>query len=74
MSFQTQGIHATSADTGIEICDDAASEASTHGIASSLARRATQEGVAVSAQAHKDLVSEVERLRESYAHVQTALD
>ena len=28
----------------------------------------------MSAQAHEDLVSEVKRLRESFAHVQTALD
>ena len=28
----------------------------------------------MSAQAHEDLVSEVERLRETFAHVQTALD
>uniref|UniRef100_M4B852 Uncharacterized protein n=1 Tax=Hyaloperonospora arabidopsidis (strain Emoy2) TaxID=559515 RepID=M4B852_HYAAE len=74
MSSQTQGIHATSPDTGIELCDDAASEASPHGTASSLARRATQEGVVVSVQAHEDLVSEVARLRESFAHVQTALN
>ena len=44
MSFQTQGIHATSPDTGIDLCDDAASEVSPHGTASSLARRATQGG------------------------------
>uniref|UniRef100_M4BH97 Uncharacterized protein n=1 Tax=Hyaloperonospora arabidopsidis (strain Emoy2) TaxID=559515 RepID=M4BH97_HYAAE len=74
MSFQTQGIHATSPDTGIDFCDDAASEVSPHGNVSSLARRATQEGVDVSAQAHEDLVSEMKRLRESFDHVQTALD
>uniref|UniRef100_M4BCB7 Uncharacterized protein n=1 Tax=Hyaloperonospora arabidopsidis (strain Emoy2) TaxID=559515 RepID=M4BCB7_HYAAE len=75
MSFQTQGIHATSPDTGIDLCDDAASEASPHGTESPLARRATQEWVDVSAQAHQDLVSEVLRLRESFPHgVQTALD
>uniref|UniRef100_M4BBU9 Uncharacterized protein n=1 Tax=Hyaloperonospora arabidopsidis (strain Emoy2) TaxID=559515 RepID=M4BBU9_HYAAE len=59
---------------GIELCDEAASEVSPHGIVSSLARRATQEGDDASAQAHEDLVSEVKRLRESFAHVQTALD
>uniref|UniRef100_M4C2L2 Uncharacterized protein n=1 Tax=Hyaloperonospora arabidopsidis (strain Emoy2) TaxID=559515 RepID=M4C2L2_HYAAE len=74
MNFQTQGIHATSPDTGIDVYDNAASEVSPHGTVSSLARRATQEGVGVSAQAHKDLVSEVKRLRESFAHVLTALD
>uniref|UniRef100_M4B3X6 Uncharacterized protein n=1 Tax=Hyaloperonospora arabidopsidis (strain Emoy2) TaxID=559515 RepID=M4B3X6_HYAAE len=34
----------TPPDTGIDLCDDAASEAFSHGTASSLARRATQEG------------------------------
>ena len=62
MSFQTQGIHATSTDTGIGLCDKVASEVSPHGTASFLARRATQEGVGVSVQAHEDLVSEVARL------------
>ena len=33
----------TPPDTGIDLCDDAASEAFSHGTASSLARRATQE-------------------------------
>ena len=74
MSSQTQGNIATSPDTGIDLCDDAASEVSPHGTVSSLDRQATQEGVDVSAQAHEDLVSEVKRLRESFAHVQTALD
>ena len=74
MSFQTQDIHATSLDTGINLCDDAVLGASPHGTASSLARQATQEGVDVSAQAHEDLVLEVKQLRESFAHVQTALD
>ena len=74
MNFQTQGIHATSPDTGIELCDEATSEATPHGTVSSLARRATQEGVDVLAQAHEDLVSEVKRLQESFSHVQTALD
>ena len=74
MSSQTQGIHATSPDTGIDLCDDADSEASPHGTASSLVRRVTQEGVGVSVQAHEDLVSELTPLRESFAHVQTALD
>uniref|UniRef100_M4C5H6 Uncharacterized protein n=1 Tax=Hyaloperonospora arabidopsidis (strain Emoy2) TaxID=559515 RepID=M4C5H6_HYAAE len=74
MSFQNQGIHATSPDNGIDLCDDAASEVPPHGAVSSLARRVTQEGVDVSAQAHVDLVSEVIRLREFVAHVQTALD
>ena len=53
MSFLTQGIHATSPDPGIELCDEAASEVSPHGIVSSLARRATQEGDDASAQAHE---------------------
>ena len=44
-----------------------------HGTVSSLARRATQEGVNMSAQAH-ETYSEVKRLQESFAHVQTALD
>ena len=44
MSFQTQGIHATSPGARIDLCDDAASEVSPHGTVSSLARRATQEG------------------------------
>ena len=73
MSFQTQGFHATSPDTGIDLCDEAASEVSPHGTASFLARRATQEGVNMSAQAH-ETYSEVKRLQESFAHVQTALD
>ena len=34
----------TPPDTGIDLCDDAASEAFSHGSASSLVRRATQEG------------------------------
>ena len=74
MSSQTQGIHATSPDTAIDLCDDAASEAFPHGTASSLARRATQEGVGVSVQVQEYLVSEVARLCESFAHVQTALN
>uniref|UniRef100_M4BYS6 Uncharacterized protein n=1 Tax=Hyaloperonospora arabidopsidis (strain Emoy2) TaxID=559515 RepID=M4BYS6_HYAAE len=69
----TQGVHATSPATGIDLCDDAIS-ASPHGTLSSLARRATQEGVGVSVKAHEDLVSEMARLRESFTHVQTALD
>ena len=67
-------IHDTSPDTGFDLCDDAALEVSPHETVSSLARRATQEGVAVSAQAHEDLVSEVKRLRESFAHLQKALN
>uniref|UniRef100_M4B1I7 Uncharacterized protein n=1 Tax=Hyaloperonospora arabidopsidis (strain Emoy2) TaxID=559515 RepID=M4B1I7_HYAAE len=74
MSSQTQGIHATSPDSSIDLCDYAASEVFPHGTASSLASRATQEGVAVSVQVHEDVVSEVTRLRESFDHVQTALD
>uniref|UniRef100_M4BM03 Uncharacterized protein n=1 Tax=Hyaloperonospora arabidopsidis (strain Emoy2) TaxID=559515 RepID=M4BM03_HYAAE len=74
MSFHTQGIHVTSSNTDIDLCEDAASEVSPHGTVSSLARQATQEEVDVSAQAHADLVPEVKRLRESFAHVQTALD
>uniref|UniRef100_M4B8T3 Uncharacterized protein n=1 Tax=Hyaloperonospora arabidopsidis (strain Emoy2) TaxID=559515 RepID=M4B8T3_HYAAE len=74
MRPQTQDIQASSPDTGIDLCDDASSEASTHRTISSLARQATQEGVDVSAQVHENLVSEVKRLRESFAHVQTALD
>ena len=74
MSFQTQGSHATSSDTGIDLCDDAASEVFPHGTVSALARRATQERVDVSVHAHEDLVSEVAQLRESFAHVQTPLD
>ena len=74
MSFQTQDIHATSLDTGINLCDDAVLGASPHGTASSLVRRATKEGVGVSVQAHEDLVSEVARLCESFTHVHTALD
>ena len=62
MSSQTQGIHVTSPDTGIDLCDDAALGSSPHGTVSSLARRATQEGVVVSVQAHEDLVSEMTRL------------
>ena len=64
VSSQTQGIHATSPDTSIDLCDDAASEVSPHGTVSSLARRAAQKRVDVSVQAHEDLVSEVKRLRE----------
>ena len=54
MSSQTQVIHATSPDTGIDLCDDAISDASPRETASPLARRATQEGVGVSLQAHED--------------------
>ena len=53
MSSQTQIIHATSTDTGIDLCDDDASEASSHGTARSLARRETQEGADVSVQRMK---------------------
>ena len=56
MSSQTQGIHATSTDTGIDRCDDAALKASPHGTARSLTRQATQEEVGVSVKAYKDLV------------------
>uniref|UniRef100_M4BGC7 Uncharacterized protein n=1 Tax=Hyaloperonospora arabidopsidis (strain Emoy2) TaxID=559515 RepID=M4BGC7_HYAAE len=76
MSSQNQGIHATSPDTGIDLCDEAASEVSPHGTASFLARRTTQEGVGVSVQAHEDFLSElseVARLCESFAYVQTEL-
>ena len=38
MIFQTRGIHAISLYTEIDLCDDATSEASPHGTASSLAR------------------------------------
>uniref|UniRef100_M4BIM9 Uncharacterized protein n=1 Tax=Hyaloperonospora arabidopsidis (strain Emoy2) TaxID=559515 RepID=M4BIM9_HYAAE len=74
MSSQAEGIHATSPDTGIDLCDEAASEISPHGTASFLARRATLEEVGVSVRAPKYLVSEVKRLRKPFAHVQTALD
>uniref|UniRef100_M4BI46 Uncharacterized protein n=1 Tax=Hyaloperonospora arabidopsidis (strain Emoy2) TaxID=559515 RepID=M4BI46_HYAAE len=74
MSSQTQGIHATSPDTGIDLCDDAASQVSPYGNVSSLARRETQEGVGVSAQAHEDLVSEVTRLHEYFVQVKTTLN
>ena len=74
MSFQTQSIHATSPDTGIDLCDEAASEISPHGTASFLARRATLEEGGVSVRAPKYLVSGVKRLRKPFAHVQTALD
>ena len=65
MSTQTQGIHATSPDTSIDLYDNAAPEFSPHGAASSLARRATQEGVGVSVPVHGYLVLEVMHLRES---------
>uniref|UniRef100_M4BUG1 Uncharacterized protein n=1 Tax=Hyaloperonospora arabidopsidis (strain Emoy2) TaxID=559515 RepID=M4BUG1_HYAAE len=74
MSSQTQNIHATSPDTAIDRCDDAALKASPHGTARSLTRQATQEEVGVSVKAHEDLVSEVARLRESFTHMQTVLD
>ena len=74
MSSQTQGIHSTIPDTGIDLCDDAASESSPHGTASFLAHRATHQGVGVLVRAHEDLVSEVKRLREPFVHVQMALD
>uniref|UniRef100_M4BDS7 Uncharacterized protein n=1 Tax=Hyaloperonospora arabidopsidis (strain Emoy2) TaxID=559515 RepID=M4BDS7_HYAAE len=74
MSSQNQGIYAASPDTGIDLFDDAASESSPRGTATSLARRATQKGVGVPVQTHEDWVSEVTRLRESFVHVQTALD
>ena len=45
MISHTQGINATSLDTAIDLCDDAALEASTPGSASSLARRATRRRV-----------------------------
>ena len=44
MSSQTQGIPATSPDTGIGLCDEAASESFPRGAASSLASRVAQEG------------------------------
>ena len=74
MSFQTQGIHATSPDNGIYLCDDATSEVSPQGAVGFLARREALEEVSVSVQAHEDLLSEVTRLRESLAHMQNALD
>ena len=69
MSSQTQGSHTTSPDTSSDLYDNAAPEASPHGAASSLARRATQEGVGVSVQAHEDLMSEVMPLHEYFSHV-----
>uniref|UniRef100_M4BAT4 Uncharacterized protein n=1 Tax=Hyaloperonospora arabidopsidis (strain Emoy2) TaxID=559515 RepID=M4BAT4_HYAAE len=74
MSSQTQGIHATSPNTGIDLCDDATSEASPHGVTSFLLVEKTQEGAVVSVQAREYLVSEVTRLRESFVQVYTALD
>ena len=74
MSSQTQRNHATSPDTRIDLCEDAASESSPHITKRFLAHRETQEGVGVSVQAPEYLASEVTRLRESFAHVQTALD
>uniref|UniRef100_M4C6Q3 Uncharacterized protein n=1 Tax=Hyaloperonospora arabidopsidis (strain Emoy2) TaxID=559515 RepID=M4C6Q3_HYAAE len=44
MSSQTQGIHATSPGTGIDLYDDVYLEASPRGTASSLARRAAEGG------------------------------
>ena len=74
MSSETQGIHATSPDTGIDLCDDAASEASPCRTASSLARRAMQEEADVSVTAREELVSDVTCLRDSRARMRSALD
>ena len=69
MRFQPQGIHATSPDTVIDLCDDAASEASPRGTASFLTRRETQEDVGALVKAHEDLVFEVTCLREYLAQM-----
>ena len=74
MSFQTHSYHVTSPDTGIDLCDDAASEASPCRTASSLDRRATQEEADVSVTAREELVSDVTCLRDSRARMRSALD
>ena len=73
MSSQTQLIHATSPDTGIGLCDHAASKACPRETACFLARRATQEEADVLVKAHEDLVAEVKFPRESLARFQNAL-
>ena len=74
VSYQTQDLIATSPDTGYDLCDDAASGVSPSGAASSLSRRATQDEVGMSVQAHEYFVSEVTCLLESLDYMQSALD
>ena len=74
MSSRDQGTFATSPDTGIGHDDDVVAVFSPHGTGCSLACQATPAAVGVSAAAHKELVQEVSRLRETLGQTQRTLD
>ena len=74
MSFPTQGIHATSPDTGCGHDDDAFEAEDPHGTEGSHAHRATPVEVGVTVQAHAKLVEEVKGLREALSQTQSAHD
>ena len=73
-SYTPQGTHDTSPDTGFERGVDVSREFSPHKNERSPARRATPAEAGVSAQAHADLVLEVNRLRESLDQTQSMFD
>uniref|UniRef100_M4BQ78 Uncharacterized protein n=1 Tax=Hyaloperonospora arabidopsidis (strain Emoy2) TaxID=559515 RepID=M4BQ78_HYAAE len=74
MCSQTQGIPATSPDTGIGHHDDVVAVPSPHGTGGSLAGQATPVAVGVSAAAHESLVHEVNSLRETLGRTQRTID
>ena len=69
-SYTPRGTHATSPDTGFGNGGDVSGESSPHETERSLAHRATPAESGVSAQAHADLVHEVNSLRERLAQTQ----
>ena len=73
-SYRPLDARATSPDTNYGHGDDFSRESSPHGTERSLAHRSTSAEAGVSAQAHADLVLEVNRLRESLAQTQSTLD
>ena len=72
--FSDLGYHTASPGHSVDLSDDAASEASLHGIVRFLAQREASEAVKLLVQSHEDLVSEVKCLRETLARVKSALD
>uniref|UniRef100_M4BY86 Uncharacterized protein n=1 Tax=Hyaloperonospora arabidopsidis (strain Emoy2) TaxID=559515 RepID=M4BY86_HYAAE len=74
MGSQTQGIPATSPDTGIGHEDDVVEVPSPNGTGGSFAVQETPVAVGVSAASHEALVQEVNSLRETLGQTQRTLD
>ena len=74
MNSTMLGNRATSPDTSWDHGDDVSGELSPHGTERSLAHQATPVEAGVSAQAHADLILEVNRLRETFTQTQSLLD